>query len=101
MLALAAAFWCAPSAVAQVTVLTHATVIDGTGSAPQNDVTLVLENGLVRDIGSSSRIAAPASATVLDLTGRFVVPGIINAHGHVGPNRDPELRQYALYGVTT
>jgi imidazolonepropionase-like amidohydrolase len=31
-----------------------------------------------------------------------VVPGIINAHGHVGPPpRDPQLRQYALYGVTT
>ncbi len=31
-----------------------------------------------------------------------MVPGIINAHGHVGPPaRDPQLRQYALYGVTT
>jgi imidazolonepropionase-like amidohydrolase len=38
---------------------------------------------------------------VIDSTGKFVVPGIINAHGHVGANRDPQLRQYALYGVTT
>ena len=30
------------------------------------------------------------------------MPGIINGHGHVGPPpRDPQLRQYALYGVTT
>jgi imidazolonepropionase-like amidohydrolase len=101
ILALAAAFLFAASASAQVTVLAHATVIDGTGSAPQNDVTLVLENGRIRDIGSSSKIAAPAGANVLDLTGRFIVPGIINAHGHVGANRDHELRQYALYGVTT
>ena len=55
ILALAAAFLFAASASAQVTVLAHATVIDGTGSAPQNDVTLVLENGLIRDIGSSMR----------------------------------------------
>jgi imidazolonepropionase-like amidohydrolase len=39
---------------------------------------------------------------VIDVTGKFVVPGIINAHGHVGPApRDPQLRRYALYGVTT
>ena len=101
ILTLAAAFFFAVSASAQFTVLAHATVIDGTGSAPQNDVTVVMGNGCIRDIGSSSKIAAPADATVLDLTGRFIVPGIINAHGHVGANRDPELRQYALYGVTT
>ncbi len=46
--------------------------------------------------------AAPAGATAIDLTGKFVTPGIINAHGHVGPApRDPQLRRYALYGVTT
>src|SRR6266849_897712 len=87
ILALAAAFLSAVSGSAQVAVLAHATVIDGTGAAPQTDVTVVLENGRIRDIGSSSKIVAPAGATVLDLTGRFIVPGIINAHGHVGANR--------------
>ena len=38
---------------------------------------------------------------MLDLTGKFIVPGIINAHGHVGAKTEPQLRQYALYGVTT
>jgi hypothetical protein len=33
------------SAAAQTTALTHATVIDGTGAAPQHDVTIVMENG--------------------------------------------------------
>jgi imidazolonepropionase-like amidohydrolase len=98
---LAAALLFAVSASAQVTVLTHATLIDGTGAAPQNDVTLVMENGHIRDLGPSSKTVAPSGATMLDVTGKFVVPGIINAHGHVGANRDPELRQYALYGVTT
>ena len=98
---LAAALSLAVSASAQITVLTHATLIDGTGAAPQNDVTLVMENGRIRDSGPSSKTAVPSGAIVLDLTGKFVVPGIINAHGHVGGNRDPELRQYALYGVTT
>ncbi len=88
------------SAAAQTTALTHATVIDGTGAAPQTDVTIVMENGRIREMAAG--LAAPPNATVIDLTGKFVVPGIINGHGHVGPPpRDPQLRQYALYGVTT
>jgi len=89
------------SASAQTTGLTHATVIDGTGNAPQRDTTIVMENGRIRDIGPSALVQAPAGAALLDLSGKFIVPGIINAHGHVGANRDPQLRQYALYGVTT
>jgi imidazolonepropionase-like amidohydrolase len=100
MLALAAAALFAGGADAQVTALTHATVIDGTGAAAQRDVTIVIENGRIRDMGDA--LTAPAGASVIDLSGKFVVPGIINAHGHVGPApRDPQLRRYALYGVTT
>jgi imidazolonepropionase-like amidohydrolase len=99
-IALAAFALCSASAAAQVTVLTHATLIDGTGAAAQQDVTVVMEAGRIRDIGPA--IAAPPGAAVIDLTGKFVTPGIINGHGHVGPApRDPQLRQYALYGITT
>jgi imidazolonepropionase-like amidohydrolase len=98
---LAAALLFAVSAAAQVIVLTRATVIDGTGAPPEKDMTIVMENGRIRDMGPSSKIQAPAGATVVDLTGKFVVPGIINAHGHVGAKTEPQLRQYALYGVTT
>jgi imidazolonepropionase-like amidohydrolase len=88
------------NAAAQTTALTHATVIDGSGAAPQRDITIVMENGRIREMAPG--LAAPPNATVVDLTGKFVVPGIINGHGHVGPPpRDPQLRQYALYGVTT
>jgi imidazolonepropionase-like amidohydrolase len=91
----------AASAAAQVTVLTRATVIDGTGALPQKDITIVMESGRIRDMGPSPKMPIPSGATVLDLTGRFIVPGIINAHGHVGAKTEPQLRQYALYGVTT
>ena len=97
---LIAAAICSGSAAAQSIALTNATLIDGSGSPPQSGVTIVMEGGRIRDIGPSAQ--APAAATVVDLTGKFVTPGIINGHGHVGPPaRDPQLRQYALYGVTT
>jgi len=89
------------SAVAQVTVLTRATVIDGSGAPPQKDITIVMESGRIRDMGGSLKMPSRAGATVVDLTGKFIVPGIINAHGHVGAKTEPQLRQYALYGVTT
>lgn len=91
----------APGIQAQVIAIEHATLINGTGAAPAVDVTIVMENGRIRDVGPSSSLEPPASAEVVDATGKFVVPGIINAHGHVGENRDPQLRQYATYGVTT
>jgi imidazolonepropionase-like amidohydrolase len=101
VLSLAAALLFAVSAAAQVIVLSRASVIDGTGAPAQKDITIVMENGRIREMGSSSKIQAPAGATVLDLIGKFIVPGIINAHGHVGAKSEPQLRQYALYGVTT
>src|SRR3979490_975890 len=96
----AAAALVSGNAAAQTTALTHATVIDGTGTAPQRDITIVTENGRIREMASG--LVAPPNATVVDLTGKFVVPGIINAPAPAGPPpRDAQLRQYALYGVTT
>jgi len=85
----------------QVIALQHGTVIDGTGAEPRTDVTIVMENGRIRDLGPAATVRVPAGAQTIDITGKFVTPGIINAHGHVGEDRDPQLRQYALYGVTT
>ena len=52
------------SVLGQTTVLTHATVIDGTGNAPQRDTTIVMENGRIRDIGPSALVQAPAGALI-------------------------------------
>jgi len=96
LIILAAALLFTASATAQVTVLTHATVIDGTGAGPHKEVTIIMEKGRIRDMGPSSKLPVPAGAIVVDLKGKFVTPGIINAHGHVGAKTEPQLRQYAL-----
>ncbi|NYF90855.1 amidohydrolase family protein [Tunturiibacter empetritectus] len=98
----------------QVVVLRNARVIDGTGAAPREHVSLLLRNGKIEQIGGGE-MAAPAGAQVRDLTGKTVMPGLISAHSHLGllvddaessaagytrENVTAQLKQYERYGVT-
>lgn len=67
------------AAGAQDIVLTNATLIDGTGAPPRPGVTIVVRDGRIADLGTQVRPST--GATVVDLRGKFVAPGIINAHG--------------------
>jgi imidazolonepropionase-like amidohydrolase len=105
-----------PAPPPAATRITHVRVIDGTGRAPLEDATLVLRDGRIFSITRAA--AAPPSLPneqVIDATGQTVIPGLINAHGHLalvdGARNSPdfytrdhvldELRQYERYGVTT
>ena len=88
--------------------LTSARIINGTGAAPLEQGTIVIENGRIQAVGAKVKI--PAGATRVDMAGKTIMPGIINAHGHLSfdksdrPVRDRltgQLRTYADYGVTT
>jgi imidazolonepropionase-like amidohydrolase len=68
---------------APVIALEHVRVIDGTGAAPADDQTLILEGGSIRAVGSSSSTSVPAGATVLDLGGYTVIPGLVGMHDHM------------------
>ncbi len=91
--------------------LTGARLIDGTGRAPIEQGTLLVRDGRIEAAGAAADVQIPAAAVRVDLSGKTVMPGMINAHGHVGPSnastlpvRDQlvaQLRLYADYGVTT
>jgi imidazolonepropionase-like amidohydrolase len=97
-----------------VTVLTHVRVIDGTGHAPLEDATVVIQGDHILAIQTGTG-GLPSGARVLDLHGDTVMPGLINAHGHLALVQDgqnsatsytaenviAELRQYESYGVTS
>jgi imidazolonepropionase-like amidohydrolase len=79
-------------------VITNATVIDGVASAPVRDATVVVRDGRIERI-ATGRIDLPNGATVLDLKGRWLLPGLIDAHVHL---RDLTSARAALAsGVTT
>jgi len=91
-----------------VTALTGVRIIDGSGQAPVEGGTILISEDRITAAGAD--VEVPAGATVVNLDGKTVMPGLINAHGHVQylsdsiPMRDDlvrRLRMYADYGVTT
>lgn len=82
---------------APVIVLTRATVIDGSGGAPMRDASVVIRNGRI-DRVMTGAVTVPG-ATVIDLQGRWLLPGFVDAHVHL---RDlPAARAALASGVTT
>ena len=82
-----------------VMAFTGAMLIDGTDRAPVANATLLVRDGRVVAAGPASRVAIPAGARRTRLDGMVVIPGLINAHGHV--NTPADLATYAAYGITT
>ncbi len=88
-------------------------LIDGTGSAPIPNATILVRDGRIVAVGPAASVAIPRDAERIALTGKTVMPGLVNAHGHVGDtvgldagrysaaNVRRDLRLYAAYGVTT
>jgi imidazolonepropionase-like amidohydrolase len=71
------------SVEAPVVALTHVRVIDGTGSAPLDDQTIIIEGGKIKSVGSAAQNPPPSGAKVLDLTGSTVIPGLVGMHDHL------------------
>src|SRR5688572_14646389 len=103
------------SCAAETVVLRNFTLIDGTGKAAVPDAALVITDGKIQYAGPASGVKQPAGAVTTDLKGRYVMPGIINLHGHVGnvlglvqdpknytrANAENNLKTYASFGITS
>jgi imidazolonepropionase-like amidohydrolase len=78
---------------------TGATLVDGTGRTPVANATVVVRGGRVVAAGPAAAVAIPSDAQRILLDGKVVIPGLVNAHGHV--NSPADLATYAAYGITT
>ena len=95
---------------APLIALTHVRVIDGTGAAPRENQTLIINNGVITTMGSANSTDVPDGAHTIDLTGKSVIPGLVMVHEHLyypnGPGVYGQLgesfsRLYLSGGVTT
>ncbi|HEY5623164.1 MAG TPA: amidohydrolase family protein [Gammaproteobacteria bacterium] len=91
-------------------VLTGARLIDGTGAAPIEQAALVLRDGRIVAAGPAATTSRPDDAVHIALSGKTIIPGLINAHGHLNEGRadltvreqlTSQLKVAADYGVTT
>jgi imidazolonepropionase-like amidohydrolase len=68
---------------APVIALTHVRVIDGTGAAPLDDQTIVIDGGKIQSIAPSGTAKVPPAAQMHDLKGYTVLPGLVGMHNHM------------------
>src|SRR6185312_3341822 len=103
-------------AMAARTVIPDVTIIEGSGGKPVAHATIVIEGSKIREIRTGGKPYKPSAGTkVLHFEGKFVMPGLISAHSHLGivdgttskpgnynrANIERQLKLYERYGVTT
>jgi len=102
-----------PVQVGSARAFVGARIIDGTGGNPIDNGVLVVRDGRIEAVGPTTELTVPEGTTLIDVTGKTIMPGLINTHGHVNgtfgletdhftsENLLRQLRLYARYGVTT
>lgn len=92
-----------------IVALTHARVVDGTGTPARSDQTIIITGPRISAVGPSATVAIPAGAHIVDLTGQTVLPGQVGLHEHTYFGGVKRLTQmsvsgpllYLAYGITT
>ncbi|MEK7406546.1 MAG: amidohydrolase family protein [Acidobacteriota bacterium] len=106
---------CAFGVFAETKVLENFTLIDGGGGPARARSAMIITDGRIQWVGPQAQLKAPAGAERINVSGKFVMPGIINLHAHLGntvdlvqdpkfftrENLEKQLKTYASYGVTS
>ena len=79
----------------------NVTVIPMTGPDAVPSQTVVVRDGRIAQIGDVREVRIPASATVIDGTGKYLIPGLFEMHAHTSKTRASALGLYVVHGVTT
>src|SRR6266849_634630 len=82
----------------RVIALEGATLIDGAGGAPKSDALIIIRNGHIETIARVNEIPIPKGAERINLAGKTIIPGLIDAHAHV---ERWATGRYVAWGVTT
>jgi cytosine/adenosine deaminase-related metal-dependent hydrolase len=104
-----------PGKRAESLVIRNATIIDGAGTPAIGPADIVVKGNRIAEIVwldpvsvANGRAKRPTAATEIDATGKYVLPGLINAHAHVQDSRggipqplDYELKIWLACGITT
>ena len=78
--------------------LVGGTVFDGSGGPPLRDAVIIVRGAHVETIAPRANFDMPSRMEEIDITGKWVIPGLIDAHAHIEPWA---LDRYLAYGVTS
>jgi len=87
--------------------ITHANVIDATGSTIQRNMTVIIEGQKIAQIAESSQVALDRETQVVDASGKFLIPGLVDSHVHLTGSGEPNgSREFIVpllvaHGITT
>jgi imidazolonepropionase-like amidohydrolase len=82
----------------RVIALEGATLIDGAGGAPKADALIIIRNGHIETVARVNEVPIPKNAERINLVGKTIIPGLIDAHAHV---ERWAVGRYVAWGVTT
>jgi imidazolonepropionase-like amidohydrolase len=80
--------------------LTHVTVIDCTGGPAKPNSTVVVAQGHITAVGPSDAVKIPEGTRVVDTTGKFLIPGLWDMHGHLTDATEDAFPLLIMNGVT-
>lgn len=72
-------------ATAQIRAFTGATIIDGNGGKPIANGVILIEGGKIKAVGPAARVSIPSGAERIDVSGKYIVPGLMDANVHLVP----------------
>jgi imidazolonepropionase-like amidohydrolase len=81
--------------------LVGATLIDGSGGPAVPDAAVVVRGGRVESVGLRSTFQLPKRTLEVDVSGRWIIPGLIDAHVHLAPAASWAPPRFLAWGVTT
>lgn len=96
-------FACIPTGLVgqSAVVIRNVTVIPMTGGGSSAGQTVIVRDGRIAEIGAAATLRVPAGATLVDGTGKFLIPGLFEMHAHTSKTRASALGLYVAHGVTT
>ena len=90
-----------------ILAITHVTLIDATGAPARPDMTVLINDRKITVVGGFSSVSIPRNAQIIDASGKFLIPGLVDSHVHLTAAGEPSgSREFFLplllaNGITT
>ena len=90
-----------PNPPPTTTAIVHATLVDVRTGKETPDIVILIRGDKIERVGTSTEVAAPSQAIIVDAARKWVIPGLMDMHAHAGDSPEVPVNLYLAQGVTT